>query len=239
MSEPGDDPHQIRLLPTAMTPLATEAGAHRRLGPYRPHLDACALCPARCCRMTVRCSVADVVRFCHVLQLPWQAGFRLIPGNSPESIPARGADGVVDLDFALHQKSNGDCANLVEHRGYWRCGAYAARPSPCRMYPVSYDAATRRGGTPFVQCPVPWAITPEVEARLRIDIATSIEGWALHQQVRRAWVEAGADQDGAAMARFVLARAQQALGLEGPARLEEAPPEARLVTAMRGAGVIR
>ncbi|MCA9549470.1 MAG: YkgJ family cysteine cluster protein [Myxococcales bacterium] len=228
----------IKLLPSAMTPLATEEGALRRIGPYLPVLDACRLCPARCCRLTVRCSVADVVRFCHVLQLPWQAGFRIIPGDSPESIPVTTGEGTTNVDFALRQKSNGDCANLVEHAGYWRCGSYAARPSPCRLYPVSYDAPTRAGGTPYVQCPVPWPITPSAELRLKEDIQMSIDGWALHQSLRQAWIDAGGG-DQAAMVQFILTRARDALSLDAPDLLAQGSPDARLFAAMKDARVIR
>lgn len=234
----GEDPHQIRLLPQAMTPLCDEAGAPRGFAPWKPVIDACSLCPARCCRMTVRCSVADVVRYCKVLDVPWQAGFRLVPGEGPQTFDVATADGVRAVEFALHQAPGGDCANLVEHHGYWRCGAYDARPTPCRLYPVSYDAATRKGGA-GVLCLVPYGVTPEREAALKAEIARSIEGWTEHQRIADAWRAVVGPRTEAAMAQFVLTEAAKAFGADASRLLASDSPQERLRQQMLGAGVLR
>lgn len=229
----------LRILPSAMTPLCDEDGAPRRFAPWKPVVDACSLCPARCCRMTVRASVADVVRFCGVLDIPWQAGFRLVPGEGEGAFAVEGPDGPRRLDFALHQKDNGDCANLVEHGGYWRCAVYAARPSACRLYPVAYETEDRRGGAGYVLCMVPYGITPSREAELEADIERSLDGWDLHREVHAAWAEAEGPRDAGAMVQFVLQRAAEALGAPTTTLLTSEGPEVRLAASMRAAGLVK
>ena len=89
-----------------------------------------------------------------------------------------------------------------------------------------------------MQCPVPWPITPSAELRLKEDIQTSIDGWALHQSLRQAWIDAGGG-DQAAMVQFILTRARDALSLDAPDLLAEGSPDARLFAAMKDARVIR
>lgn len=238
MSE-GDDPQRVRILPQAMTPFCEEDGTPRRFAPWKPVVDACSLCPARCCRMTVRCSVADVVRYCRVLDVPWQAGFRLVPGEGPQTFDVAVEGGLRPMEFALLQKEGGDCANLVDHRGYWRCGAYEARPSPCRLYPVAYDAEARRGGASYVLCMVPYGITPSREEELEAEIGRSIDGWAEHQRIADAWREEVGPKTERAMVQFVLTRAAQRFDFDADRLLATDTPDARLHVLMRHTGVTK
>ena len=233
----GDDKPSIRLLRHAMTPLCDDLGKPRAFAPWKPVVNACSLCPARCCRMTVRASVADVIRFCRTLDIPWSAGFRLLLGESEAAFEVETPDGPRHLAFALHQDAHGDCANLVNRAGHYRCGAYEARPSACRLYPVAYEAGERRGGADYVLCMVPYGVTEQRERDLKVEIAASIDGWAQHRRIAEAWRAHDGPKDEGSMVRFVLSAAAQEAGMSTETLLTEATPEVRLHALMREVGV--
>ena len=248
-SDSSDNPNQIRLLRHAMVPLATEDGARRQFGPYEPIINACEVCPARCCHWTVRCSIADVVRYLGTLALPYRSGFTFIRGDSDESWPvdvapddsADAIDPTQAVDFVLHRRDDGSCANLVDHGGHLRCSVYAARPTTCRLYPVSWESKERQGGGQVIFCPVPYGVTPSRETQLRADIEWSLEGWKLHREILEEYRAASFDEPRTAdhVARFAIPRAAERLGYDPAPMLVTRPLAALTNEAMMKAGLIR
>ena len=82
-------PYGLKIIRNAMVPLVDEQGNSRSFGPYKGVVGACNLCPARCCRYTVKVSIPDALRFCTVLGVPFFAGLRLVASDSPRAFTVK------------------------------------------------------------------------------------------------------------------------------------------------------
>jgi Fe-S-cluster containining protein len=245
--------YDIKLLRSAMTPLAQADGALRTKGaaPYLPVLDACSLCPARCCHLNVKVSLPDAIRYTTILDLPFFAGMTVVPSDHathaarvvrdvrliPEDEGWLGA-----IELQLRRTSSGACHALVDIGGYLRCSAYAARPSICRLYPYTWTSDVARGSPGVIMCPVPYAITPAAEAQAHESITRSIEDWELHDDVVAEW-HAEAIDDGArtidAFLSFAIGRTAERMGVKAEIALAKGTPQERLYGAMLASGVVR
>ena len=246
MDDP-DDALEIELTRTAMVPQVDEEGRPRHFAPFGAHRDPCSVCTSRCCRWTVRASVADVVLFCVALSVPYWAGFRLIRAYDPKAFrlddPPRywtGDDarpGDLRAEFVLLRNADGACAHLMDLGGHFRCGVYDARPSACRLYPVSWTSKTRKGAPPMVLCPAPFAVGPQRASDFRRDIARSIRGWEIHEAIHTEWEQADLGLDGRRtedrLAGFVLSRAADRLGVSVDGVLDGRTGQERMMEAMR------
>ena len=240
-----DDELEIKLTQHALVPLVDADGQPRQFAPFGAHPDACSVCPSRCCRGTVRASVADVVRFCTALKVPYRAAFTLVwsangTGFILDEAPAEWAIDDVDVrpiraDFALRQDANGQCAHLTDLGGHFRCSVYDARPSACRLYPISWSSKDRIGGPPMVFCPVPYAVTPTMEADVRREIAWSIRGRTLHDTLAEEWENEDVDgpRTPETMTRFVLTRAAERLGESPELLFDDRTSTERMHAAVR------
>lgn len=191
---------KVEILRHAMTPRTDPEGRPlTKILPYLPKKDPCLLCPAKCCKLVVKVSVPDALHYCRTLGVPFFAGLILAPSADPKRgfllerdprliRPEDGWPGRVEIQ--LRRQENGYCHGLIDVGGYERCGVYGARPSFCRTYPVSWTAETVEGGPPAILCPVPYAVTPEAEAKFLADIQAQIDSWALHDRLVAEWNQA-------------------------------------------------
>ena len=62
-------------------------------------------------------------------------------------------------EIQLKRSEDGACHALVRLGGYERCGVYAARPSLCRLYPMTWTSDVAQGGPEAVLCPIPYGFT--------------------------------------------------------------------------------
>ena len=67
--------------------------------------------------------------------------------------------------------------------GTERCGVYGARPSLCRVYPMSWSSDVAKGNPGMILCPVPYAVTVADERQFIADIVRSIEEWGRHDEL--------------------------------------------------------
>lgn len=248
---PPERPHRLRILRHAMVPLADADGRARHVVPYRPVKDACQVCPARCCRLNVKVSVPDALHFCETLGLPFFAGLTLVASSSERAfrvqhdarlfpdIDPSGWGGAAEI--MLRRRDDGGCSFLQTIGGYERCGVYSVRPSTCRLYPITWDSDVAKGGPAMVMCPVPYAITPEVEDAFYRDAELSIGRWALHDELLAAWHAEVADEARTVEAwlAFAFPRAAERMGLRVVHTLDTNAPFERLRLAMVASGVIR
>ena len=239
-------PYGLKIVRNAMVPLVDEQGNSRSFGPYKGVVGACNLCPARCCRYTVKVSIPDALRFCTVLGVPFFAGLRLVASDSSRAFTVKydsrvfpdinEADFCGKAEIALNRREDGGCSHLVEIGGYERCGVYSARPSTCRLYPVVWESEVAQGGPPVISCPVAYGITPDMESSFYRDAAESIENWQLHDDLLEEW-EASSEndfpRDALTFLNFVLSRAAERRGIELEGVLDAGTPFERLAQAMK------
>ena len=259
MSESDDDSaldpqrrHGLRIIRNAMVPLTDEDGRARHFGPYKPVLDACNICPARCCRFTVKVSIPDAVRFCVTLGLPFFSGLHLVMGDGPRSfrvthdariftqISAEHWGGSADI--VLRRSEDGSCAHLLNIGGFERCGVYSARPSTCRLYPVVWESDEAQGGPALISCPVAYGLTPTMEQQFYEDAAQSIESWQLHDNLLKQWHERSEDQDNwdvMSFLEFVVSRAAEHMNLDASNILAPGSAYEQLAQAMRQSGTLK
>ncbi|MBK8014275.1 MAG: YkgJ family cysteine cluster protein [Deltaproteobacteria bacterium] len=240
----------LRLINTAYTPLLDEAGVPvSRIQPFRPVVQPCRLCPARCCRMRVVVSLWDAVRYASRLNIPLLAGITV--GSSTHQ--TRGFRVARDARFAelneywsgpaelrLRSSEAGVCLGVVRLNGYERCGVYDARPSACRTYPLSWMTDTRQGGVELIRCPLPYGVTVSEGSQILQDIREGLDGWALHETIVEAWHGHAGDTLPSieAFLEFAVPRVAGPMGIDAAPLLEHRAPEARLRDAMVDARVV-
>ncbi|MBI2376138.1 MAG: YkgJ family cysteine cluster protein [Deltaproteobacteria bacterium] len=187
---------KLTILPNAMTPLVDDDGHARTPTPHRPVLNACSICRGFCCfRHEVHLSVADALRFSRVLSLPFFAALRFVASAHDEVSFELDVDPRRDderpwtgrVEIALSRTAEGRCVMFHETAGYGRCGAYDARPSLCRLYPLSWTSDLARGGPLTILCPVPYGVSTEVEEKFYADAAVAIESFELQKELVREW----------------------------------------------------
>ena len=251
MSEDNKRPYGLRIIRNAMVPLTDDEGKRRGFGPYEPVLDACSLCPARCCRFTVKVGLPDAIHFCTTLQVPFFAGLTIVKGGGDRSFEveydARVCVGVEEEDWpgrgeiALVRREDGGCSHLVGIGGYQRCGVYAARPSTCRLYPVTWDSDVAQGGPAIVACPVPYGIPPAAEDEFYREASRSIERWQIHDRVLAQWheLEPEGGRTVEAFLGFAIPRTAELLNVDASIVLDPGGPNERLHQAMVDSGVVR
>lgn len=241
-----DEKVELRL--GAFTPLADEAGGpRRRPAPYLPVIDPCPLCPARCCRLSVKVSLPDAVHYCLTLGVPFFAGLTLLPSEDPEHAfildedprltrPSSPWTGRAEIHLRRHE--DGRCHGLMKVGEHDRCGVYGARPAFCRTYPVAWRAETVEGGPKAVLCPVPYGIDPKHEAELVAQIQRSIRYWKLHDRVVAEWNETNLPRGVQDFLRFAIRRVCEELQQDPGPTLAEGLRDQRLFDAMIGAKVV-
>jgi len=172
--------YNVKLLPHAFTPLAHDDGTPRsKIQPYLPVLQTCEVCPARCCRFNVKVSLADAVHYCTTLGVPFFEGMHLVPSDHKHHSFEVERDPILNpeeegwtgrAEIQLRRKEDGSCHALVEIGGYERCGVYEARPTLCRLYPMSWTSDVAKGGPAVVVCPVPYGVTEASERQFVHDV---------------------------------------------------------------------
>lgn len=228
----------LRLTRNAFAPLVEADGTPRtKILPYQPVVDACSVCPARCCRLHVKVSLPDAVVWCKTLQVPFFAGMVVVPTEPHEHSFAL-ADGHAEIELA--RREDGGCKALIDLGGYERCGAYGARPSGCRTYPVGWESEETRGGPATIVCPVPYGIRPDEERQFVADVETAIERWRIHDEIVTAWNDDDTIEDRSAetFLSYALERAGRLMGEAVAIRLS-AHPDERLYEAMKHAGMVK
>lgn len=226
----------------------SEGRSKSKIAPYAPRVGACAICPAKCCRLSVKVSVADALHFCQTLGVPFFSGltveasahpqhaFRLDADPrwtaEPEAWPGR-------AELALRRRSDGGCHALVDVGGYERCGLYAARPSFCRTYPVTWKANDAEGGPPAVVCPVPYGITEAEEAQLTTEIERSIVAWEQHDDLVAEWNGGAGPFTIEAFIGFVVPRAAKVRGADLGCALSVGTADERHAQAVFDSGVVK
>ena len=243
------NPYQVQIMRNAMTPRTEDDGASRQIGPYKPVLRACDLCPARCCYFSVKVSLPDAIDFCQTLGLPFFAALTLVPSSLPRAFrierDPRIAPSITEwsgsAEIALRRKDDGSCQMLINLGGYARCGAYDARPSTCRLYPLTWDATVARGSPGALMCPYPYAVTDAAERRFVADVTRSIDRWALHDRVLAEWhaEEPTGGRTVDAFLAFAIPRAAGLMGVSVGSILAPGNADQRLHGAMVHAGVIK
>lgn len=243
--------YNLKIYRNAMTPLCTEDGTKRQFGPYNPVVDACEICPARCCRLTVKVNLPDAIEFCETLGLPFFAAFRFVAGGGERAFEVEFDGRVVadkkedewpgNAEIALRRKDDGSCSMLMNHNGYERCGVYSVRPSTCQLYPLTWTSDVARGGPALVMCPVPYGVTPAQEEAFFAAAECSIERWQVHDRVLDEWkaFEPEGGRTAEAFVMFAVPRAAELMDFGTAKVLKPGSPFERLQEAMIAAGVIR
>ncbi|MBI4818134.1 MAG: YkgJ family cysteine cluster protein [Deltaproteobacteria bacterium] len=237
-----------------MTPLSTPEGAAVSPTPHRPVLNACSMCPGFCCRRhEVHLTVADALRFCSTLDLPFFAALRFVASERDEGAFLLDVDPRRDdprpwtgkVELSLKRTPEGNCIVFHDLAGYGRCGAYAARPSICRLYPLSWTAERAKGGPVMVLCPVPYAVTPSVEAEFYAEAATAIDYWELQKELVTSWErdsEPGR-RTGRLLLEYVVPIAAARTGIDPRSMLDRRDADQRVLAAqvesLRRAGLSR
>jgi Fe-S-cluster containining protein len=244
--------YNIKIMRNAMAPLANDDGTPRNRGPapYLPVLQACDICPGRCCRLNVKVSLPDAIHYCTTLGLPFFAGMMLVPSphaahafkveRDPRVNPeTEGWLGTCEIQ--LRRKEDGSCHALTNIGGYERCGVYAARPSLCRLYPFIWTSDVAKGNPGMILCPVPYAVTEAEERKALKDIERSIENWELHDAIVAEWhaQEPPQGRTVEAFLCFAVPRTASILGIAYGEMLAPGAPNQRLFDAMLRSGVIR
>jgi Fe-S-cluster containining protein len=244
--------YNIQLLKSAMAPLVEDDGKPRFKGPlpYLPVLGACELCPGRCCRLNVKVSLLDAIHYCHTLGLPFFAGLTFVPSDHKAHAFTIARDPRINpepegwigtAEIQLRRKADGSCHALASIGGYDRCGVYAARPSLCRLYPMSWTSDVAKGNPGMILCPVPYGVTEREERQFLEDIEVSIERWEQHDDIVIAWHRESQPEERTVerFLAFAIPRAAAIAGVPYEKILAQGSPEQRLFAAMHGSKIIR
>lgn len=240
--------YNIQLVRNAMAPLVNDDGTPRSKMPlpYLPVLNPCAICPARCCRLNVKVSLKDAVHYCHTLGLPFFSGLTFVPSDHSTHAFAIARDPRINpneegwlgtVEIQLRRKEDGSCHALVNVGGYDRCGVYAARPSLCRLYPMSWTSDVAKGNPGMILCPVPYGVNEAEERHLFHEIESSIEAWEEHDDIVIEWHETTKPEERTAekFLEFAIPKAAAKAGVPWQKILARGTPEQRLFQAMSGA----
>jgi Fe-S-cluster containining protein len=238
-------PYNIKLLRSAMTPLVADDGSPRVKGPLPnlPVLNACSLCPGRCCRLSIKLSLRDAVHYCHTLSVPFFSGLTFVPSahathafaieRDPRINPTpEGWIGTVEIQ--LRRKEDGSCQGLLSLGGYDRCGVYAARPSSCRLYPISWSSDVADANPGMVLCPVPYGVTEAEEQQFLRDAESWIEGWKEHDAIVAEWHKTTKPEERTAekFLEYAIPKTAALMNLPWANILARGTPEQRLFQSM-------
>ena len=239
----------VRFVSHPLAVRVDEEGQPRtKLAPYRPRVGACRICPARCCRLLVKVSLVDALRYSQTLGVPFFSGLTVVASEHPQHAFRLDADPrwVEDpgrwpgrAELALRRRADGGCHALVRIGDYERCGVYAARPSPCRTYPVTWKADTAEGGPQAILCPVPYGITDDEANLFEREIEWSIEAWELHDDVVAEWNRGEGPYSLEAFITFVVPRIAPEARIEAPDALAAGTASERLGRALRESGIVK
>ena len=244
-------PFNVKLQSSAYVPKVGPDGKPlSRIAPYLPVLGACQLCPSRCCRLNVKVSLPDAVHYCTTIGVPFFAGLTFVPSDhrthsfqierDPRIVPAEnGWAGRAEIQ--LKRQEDGACHALLRLGGYERCGVYDARPSLCRLYPMTWTSEVAQGGPEAVLCPIPYGFTEEDEASFIREAETSIERWEIHDDVVMAWHQHAPSRGRTirAFLEFAIPLAAERMGVDPSGILAEGWPEQRLYEQMVASKVIK
>jgi Fe-S-cluster containining protein len=244
-------PFNVKLQSSAYVPKVGPDGKPiSKIVPYLPVLGACQLCPSRCCRLTVKVSLPDAIHYCTTLGVPFFAGMTLIASDHRAHAFSVERDArIVDeqngwhgkAEIQLRRQEDGACHALLRLGGYERCGVYDARPSLCRLYPMTWTSDVAQGGPEAILCPIPYGYTDDDERRFIRDAELSIERWEIHDDVVLAWHqhEPPEGRTVRAFLEFAIPRAAERMGIEPAGVLAEGWPEQRLYEQMVEAKVMK
>jgi Fe-S-cluster containining protein len=241
----------IKVQPSAYVPkVGPDGKAVSKIAPYLPVLGACQLCPSRCCRLNVKVSLPDAVHYCTTLGVPFFAGMTFVPSDhgvhsfqierDPRIVPAEnGWTGRAEIQ--LKRQEDGACHALLRLGGYERCGVYDARPSLCRLYPMTWTSEVAQGGPGAILCPIPYGFTDADEARFMRDAEVSIERWEIHDDVVAAWHQHQPESGRTlrAFLEFAIPLTATRMGVDPTGVLAEGWPEQRLYEQMIASKVIK
>jgi Fe-S-cluster containining protein len=244
-------PFNVKLQSSAYVPKVGPDGQPiSKIAPYLPVLGACQLCPSRCCRLNVKVSLPDAIHYCKTLGVPFFAGMTFVPSDhrahsfeierDPRVVPAEnGWQGRAEIQ--LRRADDGACHALVRMAGYERCGVYDARPSLCRLYPMTWTSDVAQGGPEAILCPIPYGFTDADEQKLIRDAELSIERWEIHDDVVAAWHQhqPSAGRTLRAFLEFAIPLAAERMGVDPSGVLAEGWPEQRLYDQMVASKVLK
>ena len=239
----------VRILYQVFTPKAEADGRPARPGPYLPVLNACEVCPARCCRLLVKISIPDAIRYLSTLRMPFFSGLTLTASTGTHSF-AVGYDSRIGSEaqawpnrgeLVLSRRDDGSCHGLIRIGAHERCGIYAARPSVCRLYPFLWTSEVAKGRPEAILCPVPYGYTDRDEQEFIRECENTIDGWEIHDTVVEDWHKETNDRGGSLndFLNFSFPRAAQMMKMEFKLDLGESPREQRLYRAMIDSNVVR
>lgn len=189
---------EIRIVHQGFAPRTDADGRSRLPTPYTPMIDPCRVCPGRCCHAQVTVPIPDAVTIAAILGLPILHVVAPTPTPHPRAfaidddprITVRMTPFAGRVELTLRRQESGRCAFLADVGGFLRCSIYSVRPGACRTYPAAWTTDEERGSPGTLLCPIPYAITPEVEAQLTRDVGDWLDGWALHDVIAARWAAA-------------------------------------------------
>jgi Fe-S-cluster containining protein len=244
---------EVQIKNMAMTPLLDGEGEKLlKIQPYVPVENPCRFCPGKCCRMAVKTSLPDVVRFLSVMGVPFLSAFQIVPGIHEENSflmdddprfreEGDGWPGRAEIELRRNP-GDGSCAYLKSLGGFDRCSVYDVRPSACRLYPLSWQSelSGRKGGPGMVVCPVPYAVSETTQMRAAADVEASIDGWMLHERTVSAWnAESRELRSLDEFLAFALPYVASQTGMPTDGLLDNRSSEERLRDAQIYTGVVR
>jgi len=207
-------------------PTPRQVGLHDRRPIYlRPHAKLhsevpCAHCMASCCTLDVCVNAVDLARMVLPLGIAPQRLVTLDPKHESTVAPPVLIEGQ-PVQMLLRREPDPRikrtaCNMLAWPGGQPRCGAYAARPGICRIYPFRFT--TDRGsehtvGAP-VMCPLHFALTRSAQRGIEAEIVTWRDQLAFAARVVRDWNRLHGKRDADAFFRYAVERGARKLKLD-------------------------
>lgn len=222
---PARDAERVSARPLRILNVAEAPRGRTRVSPSARGLAAsdlsltpCAECDGRCCFMRIVVSTVDALRVSRALAVPLLSHLQAVPWSreltTTYAWPFKLDDGGRHV-FTFRRTPGGGCVHLAADG---RCGAYADRPSNCRLYPFVLE--DERGVIPAgsqEHCPVQWLQNDELRGSLAADVARYREQRELDVQVVRFWNRGRRARSLAALAAWLEDHVAAELGLGGVA----------------------
>lgn len=238
-----------KIVPTAYTPRTDESGVpERKVLPYRPKVNPCAICPGRCCHLNVKVSLPEALRYTATYRLPVFAALDLVASDHPRRAFRLDRDRrLMDVqdgwmgkaELRLRRSESGACHALVDAAGFKRCGIYPVRPSLCRLYPFSWESEDAQGGPEMILCPTPYALTPSAERQFLVDVEEGLAAWKLHEEVVAEWNARKTEPSVEAFLQFALPKVGEVIGMDPSPVLAGGTADEQLNDAMVEAQTVR